>query len=70
MPRYGILLCAAASIRGFVTQVEAHTDLGQYRQADTALAAAMQKDPSFAATNEYRSLATQLTTYLQRQGKQ
>ena len=46
--------------------MEAYANLGKYREADTALEAAARKDPSFAITNEYKSLATQLTAYLLR----
>ena len=46
-------------------QVEAHADLGRYREADTALEAAARRDPSFASTKEYKSLAEQLTAHLQ-----
>ena len=44
-------------------QVEAYADLGQYAEADAALAAAARRDPSFAQTPEHSSLAAQLAAF-------
>ncbi|BDA51101.1 probable protein STIP1 homolog at C-terminar half [Coccomyxa sp. Obi] len=49
----------------YVRQVEACAALGRYREAAEALAAAAERDPSFAKTQEYKSLSTQLTAYFQ-----
>ena len=50
-------------------QVEAYAALGRYKEAGEALEAAARKDPSFAKTNEFKSLSTQLTAYFQRAAK-
>jgi len=47
-------------------QVEAYAALGKHREADTALQAAVRKDPSFRETKEYKSLNTQLSAYVQK----
>lgn len=46
-------------------QVEACAALARYREAAEALAAAAKRDPSFAKTQEYKSLSKQLTAHLQ-----
>ncbi|EIE21274.1 hypothetical protein COCSUDRAFT_17854 [Coccomyxa subellipsoidea C-169] len=53
----------------YVRQVEAYAALGRYKEAGEALEAAARKDPSFAKTNEFKSLSKQLTDYIQRAAK-
>ncbi|KAK9902104.1 hypothetical protein WJX75_004561 [Coccomyxa subellipsoidea] len=53
----------------YVRQVEAYAALGRYQEAGEALAAAARRDPSFAKSNEFKSLSTQLTAYFQRMSR-
>lgn len=46
--------------------MEAYAALEKYREADSALQAAGEKDASFRETKEYKSLASQLSAQLQK----
>jgi hypothetical protein len=51
-----------SNFRGWwVTQVEARAALGDYRGAAEALEAGGQRDPGFAASADYQTLARQLS---------
>lgn len=68
-PRFAFaqfLIVVASCTFDHIVQVEAYAALGKHREADTALQAAAQRDPSFRETKEYKSLNTQLSAFVQK----